>query len=127
MREAFLRAFMYEGKLLHRLSRSDAGVVQALDIGAAVAPSGAWTPYLALEWLEGSSLEEWGQEVTANTASFITEDHAFPMESFRPVLISHDLHWLNSQLVGTGSARGDGDDLGCAWTVELAGIVDFSP
>jgi len=57
-RERFLRAFLDEGKLLHRLSRSSSGIVQALDIGADVSPSGAWTPYLALEWLEGVSLAD---------------------------------------------------------------------
>jgi serine/threonine-protein kinase len=31
--------------------------VQALDVGAAVSPSGIWTPYLALEWLEGAPLD----------------------------------------------------------------------
>src|SRR3954469_17873213 len=48
-REAFLAAFTAEGKLLHRLSRSNVGIVQALDVGAAVSPNGTWTPYLALE------------------------------------------------------------------------------
>ncbi|HEY8090554.1 MAG TPA: protein kinase [Polyangiaceae bacterium] len=56
-RERFLEAFLAEGRLLHQLSRSTAGIVQALDVGAEVSPSGAWTPYLALEWLEGSALD----------------------------------------------------------------------
>ena len=72
--------------------------------------------------LEGTSLREWDQEVTADAARFVTEDYAFPEDSLRPVLISHDVHWLNSQLVGTGGASGDGDDLGCSWAVELVGI-----
>jgi formylglycine-generating enzyme required for sulfatase activity/serine/threonine protein kinase len=55
-REAFLKTFLAEGKLLHRLSRGTAGIVQALDVGAAIAPSGAWTPYLILEWLRGVTL-----------------------------------------------------------------------
>jgi serine/threonine protein kinase len=57
-REEFLRAFVEEGRLLHQLSRANAGIVQALDVGAETAPSGDWTPYLALEWLEGKTLEE---------------------------------------------------------------------
>jgi serine/threonine protein kinase len=56
-REKFLAAFLAEGKLLHQLSRETVGIVQALDAGADVSPSGTWTPYLALEWLEGSSLQ----------------------------------------------------------------------
>jgi serine/threonine protein kinase len=57
-REEFLRAFVEEGRLLHQLSRANAGIVQALDVGAETSPSGDWTPYLALEWLEGKTLEE---------------------------------------------------------------------
>jgi serine/threonine-protein kinase len=56
-RDRFLEAFLAEGRLLHQLSRATAGIVQALDVGAAVSPSGVWTPYLALEWLEGVPLD----------------------------------------------------------------------
>ncbi|AGP38942.1 bifunctional serine/threonine-protein kinase/formylglycine-generating enzyme family protein [Sorangium cellulosum] len=56
-REAFQRMLLNEGRLLHRLSRASAGIVQALDTGAAVSPSGEWTPYLVLEWLEGAPLD----------------------------------------------------------------------
>jgi serine/threonine protein kinase len=56
-RDRFYESFMAEGRVLHRLSRSTAGIVQALDVGAAVSPSKVWTPYLVLEWLEGVSLD----------------------------------------------------------------------
>ncbi|MGD0524824.1 MAG: protein kinase [Polyangiaceae bacterium] len=56
-RDRFLEAFLAEGRLLHQLSRSTAGIVQALDAGAAVSPNGTWTPYLALEWLDGMPLD----------------------------------------------------------------------
>ncbi len=56
-RDTFFQSFMAEGRLLHRLSRSTAGIVQALDQGATVSPNGVWTPYLVLEWLEGRPLE----------------------------------------------------------------------
>ena len=52
-RERFFTSFLAEGRLLHRLSRSTAGIVQALDVGAAVSPKGIWTPYIVLEWLQG--------------------------------------------------------------------------
>jgi formylglycine-generating enzyme required for sulfatase activity len=55
-REKFLERFLLEGQLLHRLSRGNAAIVQALDVGVEVAPSGQWVPYLVLEWLEGRSL-----------------------------------------------------------------------
>lgn len=56
-RAKFLETFKSEGKLLHKLSKSDAAIVQALDVGAATSPNGTWTPYLVLEWLEGKTLE----------------------------------------------------------------------
>ncbi|MEP7119845.1 MAG: bifunctional serine/threonine-protein kinase/formylglycine-generating enzyme family protein [Byssovorax sp.] len=56
-RERFHQNFLAEGRLLHRLSRAHAGIVQALDVGAAVSPSGIWTPFLVLEWLEGTALD----------------------------------------------------------------------
>ena len=51
--ESFLATFRAEARLLHRLSRQTANIVQALDIGAATAPSGHWTPYIVMEWLQG--------------------------------------------------------------------------
>jgi serine/threonine protein kinase len=56
-RAKFLESFKSEGKLLHKLSKADAAIVQALDVGAATSPNGTWTPYLVLEWLEGETLE----------------------------------------------------------------------
>jgi serine/threonine-protein kinase len=56
-RERFFTSFLAEGRLLHRLSRATAGIVQALDVGAAVSPKGIWTPYIVLEWLQGNTLD----------------------------------------------------------------------
>ncbi|WP_232379437.1 bifunctional serine/threonine-protein kinase/formylglycine-generating enzyme family protein [Polyangium fumosum] len=56
-RERFQHSFLEEGRLLRKLSRATPAVVQALDVGAAVAPSGVWAPYLVLEWLHGQTLE----------------------------------------------------------------------
>jgi serine/threonine protein kinase len=56
-RERFFTSFLAEGRLLHRLSRATAGIVQALDVGAAVSPKGIWTPYIVLEWLQGRTLD----------------------------------------------------------------------
>ena len=55
--ESFLAKFRAEARLLHRLSSQTANIVQALDIGAATAPTGQWTPYIVMEWLEGETLE----------------------------------------------------------------------
>jgi eukaryotic-like serine/threonine-protein kinase len=56
-RDEFERNFLAEGRLLHQLSRSTAGIVQALDVGAVVSPNKTWTPFIVLEWLDGQSLE----------------------------------------------------------------------
>ncbi|MDC0685483.1 protein kinase domain-containing protein [Sorangium atrum] len=55
-RNGFLAKLRGEGQLLHQLSRQTASIVQALDIGATTSPSGVWTPYLVMEWLEGETL-----------------------------------------------------------------------
>ncbi|WP_437323220.1 protein kinase domain-containing protein [Sorangium sp. So ce381] len=55
-RQRLLSQFRAEARLLHRLSRRTASIVQALDIGAATAPNGQWTPYIVMEWLEGETL-----------------------------------------------------------------------
>jgi serine/threonine-protein kinase len=56
-RDRFFSSFLSEGRLLHQLSKSTAGIVQALDVGGAISPNKAWTPYLVMEWLEGRTLE----------------------------------------------------------------------
>jgi len=56
-RDRFHQSFLDEGRLLRKLSRATHSVVQALDVGAAFAPNGAWVPYLVLEWLNGETLE----------------------------------------------------------------------
>jgi serine/threonine-protein kinase len=56
-RDEFERNFLAEGRLLHQLSRATAGIVQALDVGAAVSPNKIWTPFIVLEWLDGQSLD----------------------------------------------------------------------
>jgi eukaryotic-like serine/threonine-protein kinase len=56
--DAFLKRFLAEGRVLHRLSRATADVVQALDVGVAVSPKQIETPYLVLEWLDGTTLDK---------------------------------------------------------------------
>jgi eukaryotic-like serine/threonine-protein kinase len=56
-RDRFRDSLVAEGRLLLQLSRNTTGVVQALDVGAVVSPSKIWTPYLVLEWLEGTPLD----------------------------------------------------------------------
>jgi formylglycine-generating enzyme required for sulfatase activity len=70
-REKFKESFLDEGRLLHRLSRANAGIAQALDVGTAESPNGTWTPYLVLEWLEGRGLDdELSQRLAAGRGGF---------------------------------------------------------
>lgn len=57
-KKAFLETFLAEGRLLHKISRATADVVQALDVGEATSPDGVWTPYMVLEWVDGASLAD---------------------------------------------------------------------
>jgi formylglycine-generating enzyme required for sulfatase activity/serine/threonine protein kinase len=57
VREALLKDFIQEGALLTQLSGRTASIVQARDVGTFMTPSGAWVPYMVLEWLEGMTLE----------------------------------------------------------------------
>ncbi|HVV82084.1 MAG TPA: hypothetical protein VHE35_03350 [Kofleriaceae bacterium] len=72
--------------------------------------------------LTGATLEPQDQSVTTDSATFVTEDHAFPDDPLRPVLLTHQLRWLNDELTGTAQAMGDGDDLGCTWNLQASGI-----
>lgn len=56
-RDRFRDSLVAEGRLLLQLSRATTGIVQALDVGAVVSPGKVWTPYLVLEWLEGTPLD----------------------------------------------------------------------
>ncbi|HEU4533518.1 MAG TPA: serine/threonine-protein kinase [Polyangiaceae bacterium] len=56
--EEFCRRFVAEGRFLHRLSRANTNIVQALDVGAELVAGGVWVPYLVLEWLDGVSLAD---------------------------------------------------------------------
>jgi len=57
LRERLLKDFVQEGALLTELSARSASIVQARDIGTLTTPSGAWVPYMVLEWLEGATLD----------------------------------------------------------------------
>lgn len=55
-REAFLRKFREEGKLLYQLSQESLGIVRSIALGDTVCPNGVWTPFVVLEWLDGQSV-----------------------------------------------------------------------
>lgn len=58
-RDELQKAFIQEGALLTDLSSHTANIVQARDVGTYTSPDGQWMPFMVLEWLEGSALDEW--------------------------------------------------------------------
>ncbi len=60
--EEFLERFREEGELLFRLSSGTPAVVRPLHVGILETKSKAFVPFIALEWLDGQTLEEVVQE-----------------------------------------------------------------
>jgi serine/threonine-protein kinase len=56
-RQAFLQKFQEEGEVLFRLSALIPSVVRPLHVGTLEAPGHPFVPFIALEWLDGDSLE----------------------------------------------------------------------
>jgi serine/threonine-protein kinase len=55
-REAFLRKFREEGRLLYQLSLGTLGIVRSIALSDTVTPAGIWAPFVVLEWLDGHPL-----------------------------------------------------------------------
>lgn len=89
VRDAFLKKFLAEGRLLHRLSRATADVVQALDVGVARSPNQIETPYLVLEWLDGTTLDK---ELRKRRGTRMPVDEAVTLlePAARGLAIAHD-------------------------------------
>jgi serine/threonine protein kinase len=92
-RDAFLGGFMTEARVLRRLCRATSGVVEALDVGASAAPTGAWTPYIVMEWLDGESLEgHLHRRKNARAAPYtLPEAVAFLDPAAEALSVAHDL------------------------------------
>jgi len=57
-RAELLASFQREAVVLAELSERSSAIVQARDVGTHRLPSGAEVPFIALEWLEGRTLED---------------------------------------------------------------------
>lgn len=90
-RAQFLEQLREEGRLLHRLSRVTSAIVQALDVGAFVAPNGTWVPYLVLEWLEGETLAEFlkGRSYKPDAGMEVGEAVALLEPAARALAVAH--------------------------------------
>ena len=58
VQDALFAKFKDEAKLLYTLSQASLHIVRSMDFGAVTTATGAWAPYMVLEWLEGRSLAD---------------------------------------------------------------------
>ncbi len=58
MQDTLFAKFKDEAKLLYTLSQQSLNIVRSMDFGALTTPTGAWAPFMVLEWLEGRSLAD---------------------------------------------------------------------
>jgi serine/threonine-protein kinase len=58
VQDALFAKFKDEAKLLYTLSQASLHIVRSMDFGAVTTATGAWAPYMVLEWLQGRSLAE---------------------------------------------------------------------
>ena len=58
VQDALFAKFKDEAKLLYTLSQASLHIVRSMDFGAVTTATGAWAPYMILEWLEGRSLAD---------------------------------------------------------------------
>ena len=58
VQDALFAKFKDEAKLLYTLSQASLHIVRSMDFGAVTTASGAWAPYMVLEWLQGRSLAD---------------------------------------------------------------------
>jgi formylglycine-generating enzyme required for sulfatase activity len=56
-RASLVEEFLREGALLAELSERSAAIVQARDVGTTKTPDGEQLPFMILEWLDGTTLE----------------------------------------------------------------------
>ncbi len=87
-RRPFLKRFLAEGRLLHDLSRATAGIVQAMDTGAAVSPSGEWTPFIVMEWVDGRTLAD---ELLAHPRRSVFEALSLLEPVFEALSVAHEM------------------------------------
>jgi serine/threonine-protein kinase len=58
VQDALFAKFKDEAKLLYTLSQASLHIVRSMDFGAVTTATGAWAPYMVLEWLQGRSLAD---------------------------------------------------------------------
>lgn len=61
----FQEQFQAEAELLFKLSASIPHVVRPLHVEAVTAPDGSFMPFMALEWLEGQTIDAYARDVRA--------------------------------------------------------------
>ncbi len=98
--DEFCQEFLEEGRLLHELSRQDAAIVQALDVGVTKSPSGIQTPYLVMEWLAGRTLHTWLEQCRELDQAPLPLDEAVALLEpvLRAVAVAHEQRIVHRDL-----------------------------
>jgi serine/threonine-protein kinase len=120
-RQRFREQFRSEAELMFRLSKAIAEIVRPLHIDAITTANGRFMPFLALEWLEGQTLDAYAREqheagrVVGNAreifellspvADALSRAHHFPGPEGEVAIVHRDIKPENLFLVGEGSAR----------------------
>lgn len=115
-RTRFKAQFRAEAELLFKLSASIPNIVRPLHIDAITTPNGRFTPFLALEWLEGetldamaarkafSSLEELVELLTPAARAF-EQAHHFPSDGGEISIVHRDIKPENLFLADVAGKR----------------------
>src|SRR5579871_1672474 len=85
--EELVKKLREEGRLLLRLSQRTPGILQALDVGSFLTPSGARVPYLVLEWLDGWTL---GEEMSRRQGMSLREAFVLLDPAARALAVAHE-------------------------------------
>lgn len=95
-----LEKFRAEARLLYTLSQSSLNIVRSLHSSAVTTPSGAWAPFMILEWLEGCSLADDLEDRLARGAPGRSVQEALPILSgiAEGLSVAHNQHVVHRDI-----------------------------
>src|SRR5690606_30232280 len=113
----FREQFKAEAQLLFRLSATLPNVVRPLHVDAITSPNGCFMPFMALEWLDGETLDAFSQregalrplsrviEILSPVAEVLEQAHHFVTDDGPVSIIHRDIKPENLFLANVGGKR----------------------